>query len=111
MAELKRKSRGDGNRGKPKGQRGKPNKKQKKGGGADTRERKGPRLPNSLRKELERLNPADDDYDSDEEREAYGGRDLYEYEEEIPEEQSRKNRRFDPVENLEYELPDDFEVS
>ncbi|KAK9945694.1 hypothetical protein M0R45_011193 [Rubus argutus] len=37
------------------------------------------------------------------------GQDLYEYEEGVPEEESKKNRRFDPVDNLDYELPEDFE--
>ncbi|KAB2605127.1 hypothetical protein D8674_004844 [Pyrus ussuriensis x Pyrus communis] len=107
MAQTKRKSIDGGGGDKAKGKRGKPGgKKQKKG--ADARERKGPRLPNVLRKEVERLNPIEDeDIDSDE-AEVYG-RDFYEYEEELPEEEKRKNRRFDPVENLEYQLPDEFE--
>lgn len=103
MAETKRKSRGEA-----KGKRGKPSKKQKKG--TDTRERKGPRLPNALRKELERLNPVDEGFGSDEDQEEVYGRDLYEYEEELPEEESKKNRRYDPVENLEYQMPEEFEV-
>ncbi|CAB4291839.1 unnamed protein product [Prunus armeniaca] len=102
MAETKRKSRGEA-----KGRRGKPSKKQKKG--TDTRERKGPRLPNALRKELERLNPVDEGFGSDEDQEEVYGRDLYEYEEELPEEESKKNRRYDPVENLEYQMPEEFE--
>ncbi|GMI69439.1 hypothetical protein like AT4G02400 [Hibiscus trionum] len=68
---------------------------------------KGPRLPSALRTELDRLNPrissdSDDGIDSD------VGYDVYEYEEEVPQEESRKNRRFDPVENYQYELPKDF---
>ncbi|KAK8975179.1 hypothetical protein V6N11_058224 [Hibiscus sabdariffa] len=68
---------------------------------------KGPRLPSALRTELDRLNPrissdSDDGIDSD------VGYDVYEYEEEVPQEESQKNRRFDPVENYEYELPKDF---
>ncbi|KAE8657654.1 ABC transporter B family member 5 [Hibiscus syriacus] len=35
--------------------------------------------------------------------------DVYEYEDEVPQEESRKNRRFDPVDNYEYEIPEDFE--
>ncbi|OAY80691.1 U3 small nucleolar RNA-associated protein 14 [Ananas comosus] len=37
------------------------------------------------------------------------GEDVYEYDEPVPEEEARKNRRFDEVENYEYELPEDFE--
>ena len=37
--------------------------------------------------------------------------DVYEYEETIPEEESMKNRRFDHVENFEYELPKEFKVN
>lgn len=83
---------------------------------ADKRKRTGPRLPNALRKELERLNPSrpsdseGEEIDSDE-AEFGNGRDVYEYEEEAPQEEAGKNRRFDPVDNLEYELPDEFEVS
>ncbi|XP_030532646.2 uncharacterized protein C57A7.06 [Rhodamnia argentea] len=78
------------------------------------RKRTGPRLPNALRKEVERLNPLrpsdseGEEIDSDE-AEFGNGRDVYEYEEEAPPEESRRNRRFDPVDNLEYELPDEFE--
>ncbi|KAJ6815061.1 uncharacterized protein M6B38_134695 [Iris pallida] len=71
----------------------------------------GPRLPSSFRKEIELLNPNPKNSDSDGEDEEGGiavRGDLYEYEEEVPEEESKKNRRYDPVENYEYELPDDF---
>ncbi|XP_004290799.1 PREDICTED: uncharacterized protein C57A7.06 [Fragaria vesca subsp. vesca] len=106
MAETKRKSRDDGRRQQSK----KPRTNKKGKGAADKAERKGPRLPNALRKELERLNPrtadSDEEVPSDEEALA---QDLYEYEEGRPEEESKKNRRFDPVDNLDYELPEDFE--
>lgn len=88
----------------------KPKRQSKKlDGGGEKKKRKGPRLPNSLRKEIDRLNTnslngSDEDIDSDE------ARDFYEYEEPLPQEESRKNRRFDPVENYEYELPEKFEV-
>uniref|UniRef100_A0A2P2MUZ2 Uncharacterized protein C57A7.06-like n=1 Tax=Rhizophora mucronata TaxID=61149 RepID=A0A2P2MUZ2_RHIMU len=89
-------------------------KKAKAGGGhAGRGERRGPRLPSALRKELDRLNPSgnnnegDEDVGSDEDDQ---GKDVYEYEDGVPEEESRKNRRFDTVENYEYELPDDFKV-
>lgn len=77
--------------------------------------RTGPRLPNSLRKELDRLNPnsslnsdEDEEINSDE-GELYAD-DVYEYHEGVPQEESKKNRRFDPVENFEYELPQNFKV-
>ena len=73
------------------------------------KEKTGPHLPSALRTAIDRLNArissnSDDEIDSD------VGNDIYEYEEEVPQEESRKNRRFDPVENYEYELPEDFEV-
>jgi U3 small nucleolar RNA-associated protein 14 len=86
----------------------------KKGKARDDDQRKrrsgGPRIPNVLRKELDMLDPKRKDSDSDPE----GGqdvRDLYELEEEIAQEELGKNRRFDEVENYEYELPEDFKVS
>ena len=73
------------------------------------KEKTGPHLPSALRTVIDRLNPrissnSNDEIDSD------VGNNVYEYEEEVPQEESRKNRRFDPVENYEYELPEDFEV-
>lgn len=105
MAETKRKTR-DGTNLKKK------NKKQKTS--ADKTKRRGPRLPSSFRKQLDRINPrtgSDDDQiiDSDE-GELHGNNDVYEYEEGMPEEESKKNRRFDRVDNFDYELPADFEV-
>lgn len=47
-----------------------------------------------------------DEIDSDD----GNGGDLYEYEEGVAEEESRKNNRYDRVDNYEFELPDDFEV-
>ncbi|XVF74910.1 hypothetical protein PTKIN_Ptkin13bG0148200 [Pterospermum kingtungense] len=72
------------------------------------KKRTGPRLPSALWTEIDRLNPrissnSDGEIDSD------VGNDFYEYEEEVPQEESRKNHHFDPVENYEYELPEDFE--
>lgn len=91
-----------------------PNSKPKKKGRGNTK-RSGPHLPNSLRREIQLLNPnpnptpslSDDDDDFD----SAAANDLYEYEEAAPQEESRKNRRYDPVENFEYELPDEFKVS
>ncbi|GLU16828.1 hypothetical protein SLE2022_332420 [Rubroshorea leprosula] len=104
MVEKKRKFRGG--RG---GGESKSKKKFRSHGNskANGRKRTGPRLPFSLRKELDRINPrnspnSDDEINSDE------GDDVYEYEEGVPEEESRKNRRYDPVENYEYELPEKF---
>ncbi|XP_076912868.1 U3 small nucleolar RNA-associated protein 14-like [Bidens hawaiensis] len=68
--------------------------------------KKGPHLPNALQKQLDALNPRNDD---DDEEIIRSDDDLYEYEEKLPEEESKKNRRYDPVENFEYELPEDFE--
>ncbi|KAK6937365.1 hypothetical protein RJ641_030873 [Dillenia turbinata] len=118
MAEKKRRERA-GNR-----ERGK-NKKRIKSSNSETlisengrtkntrRRTKGPRLPKKMREGLDLLNsnPSNSDekeeIDSDED-EIHRG-DLYEYEEGLPEEESKKNRRFDPVENFEYELPEQFE--
>ncbi|KAF3947043.1 hypothetical protein CMV_026769 [Castanea mollissima] len=115
MVETKRKGRDEPKHNKMKKQKSSGSKtlstKKKKSKRNDVR--KGPRLPNSLRKEIERLNPStqlnsdDEDINSDEGE--FLTDDIYEYEEKIPQEESRKNRRFDPVENFEYELPEDFE--
>lgn len=89
--------------------------KSRKEKASDKKRRTGPRLPNALKKELERLNPAVNDDASDDDGEidsdAAAGNDFYEYEEGVAEEESRKNKRYDPVENYEFELPEDFEVS
>lgn len=82
-----------------------PNSAKKYGKSEDEKRRTGPRLPQSLRKELDRINP--NDQSCSEEDEGING-DVYEYEEEVPEEESKKNRRFDSVENYEYKLPEDF---
>ncbi|KAL9415242.1 hypothetical protein AB3S75_043513 [Citrus x aurantiifolia] len=110
MAEKKRKAAESADSTKHKMKHSnKPKRQSKKlDGGGEKKKRKGPRLPNSLRKEIDRLNTnslngSDEDIDSDE------ARDFYEYEEPLPQEESRKNRRFDPVENYEYELPEKFE--
>ncbi|KAL0326380.1 UNVERIFIED_CONTAM: U3 small nucleolar RNA-associated protein 14A [Sesamum radiatum] len=91
------------------------NKKNKKEDASEKERRHGPRLPNALRKELDVFNrivdgePSDVDegIDSDD----AVGNDVYEYEEGIAEEESKKNRRFDTVENYQYELPEDFKDS
>ncbi|XP_009609520.1 uncharacterized protein [Nicotiana tomentosiformis] len=107
MAELKRKNRGGGSR-QNKGRKDFKKRKQNSHEGKDGR-RKGPRLPNAMLKELQlpkRSNEySDEDIASDDE----AVNDFYEYEEGVAEEESKKNKRFDPVENFQYELPDDFE--
>ncbi|WOL01312.1 hypothetical protein Cni_G10028 [Canna indica] len=80
-------------------------KSKNKGEREERRRRTGPRLPSAMRKELEHLNRGDSDSESEEFRKD----DVYEYEEDAPEEESRKNRRYDSVENYEYELPEEFE--
>ncbi|KAG9457289.1 hypothetical protein H6P81_001797 [Aristolochia fimbriata] len=89
-------------------------KKKKKQANDVSRNRRGPRLPSSLRRQLDLLNPkpenSEEVIDSDEaDDERTERNDVYEYDEPIPEEESKKNRRFDSVDNLEYELPEDFE--
>ncbi|KAI3787697.1 hypothetical protein L2E82_00037 [Cichorium intybus] len=82
------------------------NSSKRRKGGKEKNWKKGPHLPNALQKELNSLNPT---YGSDEEIKSDDDIDVYEYEEKIPEEESKKNRRYDPVDNFEYELPKDFE--
>lgn len=99
MAETKRKSRDEA--------KGKKNKKSKKIG--DNRKRRGGvGLPSKMRKELDRLNPNADNSDVAEDIDP--AEDVYEYEEGLAQEDSKRNRRFDAVENLEYKLPNEFEV-
>lgn len=73
----------------------------------EKKRRSGPHLPNSILKiiaiEKRPLNSDEGDHEIDS--------DLYEYEEGVPDEESRKNNRYDRVDNYEFELPDDFEVS
>ncbi|XP_028786436.1 uncharacterized protein C57A7.06-like isoform X1 [Neltuma alba] len=121
MADTKRKRRDDGNRGREKSKKNSNKQKssnsraQSKNGGR--RRKSGPRLPSSLQKEIERLNPtaalnSDEDIASDhyiEGGEIYG-KDVYELDEERAEEESQKNKRYDQVGvyKFEYELPDDL---
>uniref|UniRef100_A0A1J3J0L4 U3 small nucleolar RNA-associated protein 14 n=1 Tax=Noccaea caerulescens TaxID=107243 RepID=A0A1J3J0L4_NOCCA len=75
---------------------------------AKGKKRKGPHLPNSILKTIaneKRPLNSDDEIHSDDDN---GGGDLYEYEEGVPEEESRKNNRYDRVDNFEFELPEDF---
>lgn len=79
---------------------------------AKGKKRKGPHLPNSILKtianEKRPLNSdeEDDEIDSDD----VNGGGLYEYEEGVPEEESRKNNRYDRVVNYDFELSEDFKV-
>ncbi|MED6155205.1 hypothetical protein PIB30_003400 [Stylosanthes scabra] len=106
MPETKRKHRDETNH-----RRGhsKPNRNSRK------KKKTGPRLPSSLQKELDRLNPtapidSDQDIDSADgdgaERELLP-QDFYEYEEQQAEEESKKNKRYDPgsVDQIQYDLP------
>ncbi|TKY61773.1 U3 small nucleolar RNA-associated protein 14 [Spatholobus suberectus] len=96
MGEKKRKERDEGNRRRQKSKRN-----------PDTqRKKRGPRLPSSLQKQLDRLNPTTsfDTIDSDDDI------DVYEYEEERAEEESTKNKRYDPAsvdDDLSQEIEDE----
>ncbi|OVA07646.1 Small-subunit processome [Macleaya cordata] len=108
MAEKKRKTREDTNnrrKSKPEKKRKQfqyknlalETKKKKKNNKKDERRKSGPRLPSALRRELDVLNP--NPRNSDEE-----------IDEPMPgEDESKKNRQFDPFDNLEYELPEKSE--
>ncbi|KAK7337453.1 hypothetical protein VNO77_18029 [Canavalia gladiata] len=94
MAEKKRKERSEGNR-----------RRQKSKKNSNTQRKKtGPRLPSSLRKELDRLNPTAslDSIDFDDDNE------VYEYEEQQAEEESTKNKRYDPA-SVNDDLSQEFE--
>lgn len=111
MAGLKRKTR-EGKRDN-KGRDFKKKNQRSSGGGSEgkdgRRKRVGPRLPNAMLKELQLPKRYADSDDEEIGSDDVAVNDLYEYEEEIAEEESRKNRRFDTVENYQYELPDEFE--
>ncbi|KAK4413376.1 putative protein C57A7.06 [Sesamum alatum] len=91
------------------------NKKNKNEDASEKRRRRGPRLPNALRRELDVFNRnvegETSDFDEGIASDDAVGNDVYEYEEGIAEEESKKNRRFDTVENYQYELPEDFKDS
>lgn len=67
----------------------------------------GPRLPSSLRREL--LSQTPPDLSPPDDQPLGSLPDVYEYEEHAPPEESSRNRRYDDVDQLEYELPSDFE--
>lgn len=73
-----------------------------KGGGRG----RGPRLDSRLLRQLDDGRKAKDE----EEEEVLMVKDFYEYEEGVAEEETGKNKRYDSVEHVEYELPSDFEV-
>ncbi|KAL2609839.1 hypothetical protein R1flu_028412 [Riccia fluitans] len=68
---------------------------------------KGPRLSNWLLKEIG-VTGEKQNSDSEGLEDEVGG-DVYEYEEEVPQEEQGKNKRFDDIERMEYEFPSDFE--
>lgn len=76
--------------------------------------RRGPQLAPSIRREVGQVkeDTESDNYEVSDcsEGETFPG-DVYEYEEAAPEEESRKNHRYDTVDNYDYELPDHFKVS
>ncbi|VYS61602.1 unnamed protein product [Arabidopsis thaliana] len=77
---------------------------------AKNKKRKGPHLPNSILKTIaNEKRPLNSDEDDDEIDSDDENVDLYEYEEGVPEEESKKNNRYDRVDNYDYELPEDFE--
>lgn len=94
---MKLKERDGGRRRSQKSKKSKQNSK---------RQRTAPRLPSSLQKHLDRLNPTTHlesvDSDSDDDK------NLYEYEEERAEEESRKNKRYDPV-SVDNDLSEEIE--
>lgn len=96
-----RASRGTGRgrgRGRGRGEAGRPGEKRSHG----------PHLPNKLRRELESLGPARDrDSDDDDDEDDVVGEDVYEYEEGVPEEEARKNDRYDAVAKYEYDFDSD----
>ncbi|CAN0889043.1 U3 small nucleolar RNA-associated protein 14 [Linum grandiflorum] len=113
MVEKKSKSRDEMKRGREKPNSSKSSKvsgnKMKKNVKGQVK-RTGPHLPNALLKEMDGMNPSsrfDEELDEDVGFDA--GKDFYEYEEGVPEEEAKKNRRFDNIKNFEYELPEDFE--
>ncbi|KAK8946668.1 hypothetical protein KSP39_PZI006388 [Platanthera zijinensis] len=73
------------------------------------REKSGPHLPSSFLKEIGIQNPISNSSDQVEGDDESDSDDLYEYEEKLPEEERKENRRFDQVENYGYELPEEFE--
>ncbi|XP_057822016.2 uncharacterized protein C57A7.06 [Cryptomeria japonica] len=81
------------------------NKKNKSGGSKKSRV---PRLPFSLKKEIDIFHPISNDEEDQNDGDRLDG-DEYEYEEDSAQEDTKKNKRYDQVDNLEYELPSDFE--
>lgn len=82
----------------------------KDSGGRSNGKKVGPQLASSLLKELK----GDGDRrrkqsKEEEEDDSILPGDVYEYEEQLPEEEAGKNRRYDSVDQLDYELPSDFE--
>ncbi|CAA2933702.1 G-protein coupled receptor Mth2 [Olea europaea subsp. europaea] len=112
MTDMKRKVRDENNHSSKKGRefknRKRNNSSSKKKGKEQNRPRHGPRLPNALQKELNLLNPvverAFSDGEEDINLDDTVGNDVYEYEEGVPEEESKKNKRFDPIDSYEMRM-------
>ncbi|KAF8721082.1 hypothetical protein HU200_023498 [Digitaria exilis] len=86
---------------KPAMRRGKPDR------GPDKKRRHGPRLPRAMRQALDAMGNGTSRGSDDEEVSDAGAEDLYEYEEGVPEEEARKNGRYDDVAKYEYEFDSD----
>ncbi|XP_070018853.1 uncharacterized protein [Nicotiana sylvestris] len=108
IAELKRKNRGGGS-SQNKGRKDFKKRKQNSHKGKDGR-RKGPRLPKAMLKVLQLPKIFNEHSDEDISSSDEAVNDFFENEEGVAEEESKKNKRFDHVENFQYELPYDFEI-
>ncbi|OEL35067.1 hypothetical protein BAE44_0003911 [Dichanthelium oligosanthes] len=76
-------------------------------GGPDKKRRHGPRLPTTMRRELDAMGSGPARGSDDEEVSDAGAEDVYEYEEGVPEEEAGKNGRYDAVAKYEYEFDSD----
>ncbi|KAL9173485.1 hypothetical protein ABFS82_03G117800 [Erythranthe guttata] len=109
MVDKKRKSRNGATETRKK----KKTSNKKKIESKDNRVRRGPHLPNAIRREVDRFSRSGEgESASDDEQVDFDDgvrNDFYEYEEDVPEEETMKNKRFDPVENYQFELPENFQ--
>eukprot|EP00249_Psilotum_nudum_P004058 c17582_g1_i1 orf=160-678(+) len=71
--------------------------------------RNGPHLPASLKRQINEIKIPRVTSSEDELEDKENAWDIYEYEEDVAQEESGKNRRFDTIDQLEYRLPSDFE--
>ncbi|KAL7118270.1 hypothetical protein ACP275_03G125400 [Erythranthe tilingii] len=109
MVDKKRKSRNGATETRKK----KKTSNKKKIESKENRVRRGPHLPNAIRREVDQFSRSGEgESASDDERVDFDDgvrNDFYEYEEDVPEEETMKNKRFDPVENYQFELPENFQ--